>query len=103
MPAIRIYRNPSCERCAKIARFHKRFDWLHRLDVSTLTPKTGPLVPGEIVVEDIASGRIFQGFDAFAAIYRAVPAYLPIRALFVFPAFRNYIAREVSAGKLARG
>jgi hypothetical protein len=101
MSAIRIYRNPTCARCARIAHFHKLFDIFHRVEISTATPKSGPLIAGEIVVEDIVSGRISQGFEAFAAICRAIPFYYPIRLFFVFPAFRRAVAREISAGKLS--
>lgn len=100
MATLRIYRNPDCERCAKIARFHKRWDWRHRLEFSVLEPRSGPLVPGEVVVEEIATGQVLSGFPAFAAICRAIPAYLPFRLLFVFRGFRRYAAREISAGKI---
>jgi len=58
------------------------------------------LVPGEVVVEEIATGRFLSGFPAFAALCRAIPAYLPFRLFFVFPGFRRYVAREISAGKI---
>jgi len=58
------------------------------------------LALGEIAVEDLATGTMLFGFAAVAAICRAIPAYLPMRALFVFPAFRRYAAREASAGKI---
>ena len=100
MAKIRIYRSPDCARCAKIARFHKRLDWANRVELSVSTPRTGPLALGEIVVEDLSSGDMLVGFDAFAAICRAIPAYIPFRLLFGFRSFRRRVAREISGGKI---
>jgi len=100
MAKIRIYRNPDCARCAKIARFHKRLDWANRVELSVSTPRTGPLALGEIVVEDLSSGEMLVGFDAFAAICRAIPAYFPFRLLFGFHSFRQRVASEISGGKI---
>jgi hypothetical protein len=101
MPAhIRIYHNPHCERCARIGRFHRRFDLLNRIEISIEEPATGPLVPGEVVVEELATGRYHAGFPAYAAICRAIPLYCPVRLLFSIPVFRRHVAREISAGKI---
>ena len=61
MAKIRIYRNPQCKRCARIARFHKYFDWANRIELSVSEPKSGPLALGEIAVEDLATGTMLLG------------------------------------------
>src|SRR5258708_5121402 len=102
MTRIRIYRNPDCARCEKIARIHKRLDWANRIELSVSPPRTGPLTLGDIVVENLSSGEILIGFDAFAAICRAIPAYFLFRLLVFFRPFRRYVAREISGGKITQ-
>jgi len=75
-----------------VARF---FDWLDRVDFSTETPKTGPLRLGEVVVEDLSSGRMFKGVEGIEMVWRNIPAYAPLRLLLKIPAFRNLIERNV--------
>jgi hypothetical protein len=60
MKAILVYRNPDCAKCTRLARIHHRFDWLKRLEDTTEVPSTGPLRPGEIAVQDLASGENAQ-------------------------------------------
>ena len=96
---IRIYRNPDCVRCARISAVLKRLNWLRRADFSVQPPSSGALRLGEVVVEDLATGYILEGYAAFHTISRAIPAYLPLRILCVFPAVRGYFARQMSAGK----
>lgn len=96
MKAIRLYRHPACAKCAKISKVHQLFDWRDRLEISTATPKTGALRLGEIVIEDIPSGRVFRGADAFGLLCRNIPLYRPIGALLALPPFRRYIDKELS-------
>jgi hypothetical protein len=96
MKAIRVYRNPNCQRCAKFARLGHALDWRDRLETSTATPKTGLLRPGEIVVEELATGSFQRGAAALDLIARQIPLYAPIRFLLLFSFFRRYIERELS-------
>jgi hypothetical protein len=96
MKRIRVYRNPDCARCARFATAHRFLDWLDRVDASTDTPKTGPLRLGEVVVEDLATGRIIRGAQGIELIARNIPAYAPMRLLLKVPAFRRYVDKEVS-------
>ncbi|HYE58428.1 MAG TPA: hypothetical protein VD948_07965 [Rhodothermales bacterium] len=96
MPQIRIYRHPECARCARIARLHQALDWLGRIETSTATPPSGPLRKGEVVVEDLATGQIRRGAEAFALITRQVPLYAPLRLLLHMPAFRRYVELDMS-------
>lgn len=96
MKAIRLFRNPNCAKCARIARLHEKFDWRDRLEVSTETPRTGPLRMGEIVIEDLAAGTISHGAEAFNLLCRHIPLYAPFRLLVGIPVFRRYIDREMS-------
>jgi hypothetical protein len=91
---ITIYFNKDCARCQKIARCHKRFDWLNRLDTSTEIPRTGPPRLGEIVVEDARTGEISSGVDAVRRIFRQVPAYLPFLPLLWIPFFASRVDKE---------
>lgn len=72
------------------------FDWLDRVEPSTETPKTGPLRLGELVVEEIPSGRIVRGAEGIELIWRNVPAFAPFRLLFRVPSFRRKVEKEVS-------
>ena len=96
MKTIRVYRNPDCAKCARFAKAAEFLDWLHRVDASTQTPPTGPLRLGEVVVEDLSSGRILRGADGIELIFQNIPAYAILRPLFAVPAFRSYIDKEVS-------
>ena len=95
MKMIRVYHNPDCARCAKFARVHHFVDWLDRVDTSIKTPRTGPLRMGEVVVEELSSGRIVRGADGIELVSRHIPAYAPFRLLLKLPAFRRYVDREV--------
>jgi hypothetical protein len=96
MKRIRVYRNAQCAKCARFARTGHFFDWLDRMDVSTETPKTGPLRLGEVVVEDLSSGRILKGAEGIELIFRNIPAYAPFRLLLRVPSLRRYVEKEVS-------
>lgn len=95
MNDILIFRHPDCDRCARIARTHQRFDLFGRISNTTETPPTGPLQMGEIVIEDRASGELKRGIKAFRLIVRAIPFYAPIRLLLRLPQFRAFIEREM--------
>jgi hypothetical protein len=96
MKRIRVYRNAHCAKCAQFARAGLFFDWLDRLEASTETPKTGPLRLGEVIVEDLSSGRILKGAEGIDLIFRHIPAYVPFRPLLRVPSLRRYVEKEVS-------
>lgn len=98
MKTIRVYRNPDCRKCARYARVGQMLDWRDRLQTSTDAPKTGPLRPGEIIVEELASGTFYRGAAALDLIARQIPLYAPVRLLLQLPSFRRYIDRELSGG-----
>ncbi len=95
MTRIRIYRNPGCAKCARYARLHARLDWFGRVENSTAVPPTGPLTMGEVVVQEIGSGRIVQGAEAARRIAAAIPAYAPFRLLLKIPAVARAADREM--------
>jgi hypothetical protein len=96
MRQIRIYRHPDCSKCARYARVHQLLDWLHRVEVSTTTPQTGPLRLGEVVVEKLEDGRILRGTQAFEEICRRIPAYAPFLLLLRLPAVHAFAEREMT-------
>jgi hypothetical protein len=95
MKRITIYRNPDCARCAKIARTHKFFDWLGRVDCSTTMPKSGPLALGEIVVEDNRTGEITRGVNAVRKIFRQISAYWPLLPFLRIPSVAGKVEKDV--------
>ena len=95
MKAIRLYRNADCPQCARLARTHHRFDWLHRFEDSTDVSPLGPLKIGEIAVQDLASGVTLKGAACFRLLCKNIPAYWPMLPLLHFPPFRRYVEREV--------
>jgi hypothetical protein len=97
MKRITIYHHKDCAKCRKIARVHKALDWLGRVEISTGTPKTGPLQMGEIAVEDARTGETALGVDAVRAIARQVPAYTPLRPLLCIPAIARRVDQDVRA------
>jgi hypothetical protein len=95
MKRIRVYRNRDCARCARFAQAHRLLDWLGRVDVSTDTPRTGPLRLGEVVVEELPTGPVHRGADGIELIARNIPAYAPLLLLLKVPAIRRYVDQEV--------
>lgn len=95
MKRVLIYRHPDCERCARIARLHRLFDWLGRISTSTATPPGGPLVPGRIVVIDLVRHVRVRGVDAVALICRHVLPYWPMLVLLRIPAVRRKVAHDI--------
>ena len=95
MKRIRIYRNPGCAKCARYARMHERLDWFGRIENSTATPPTGPLAMGEVVVQQLATGRVFRGAEGLALICREIPAYAPMLLLLKLPVVRRAADKEM--------
>lgn len=85
MTRIRIYCNPDSADCLRRTRKYLLFDWLHRLVVSTSTPPGGPLAVGEVVVQDLDTGKLARGAAALDCIFRHVPLYMPMRLLLRIP------------------
>lgn len=96
MKKIRVYRNANCAKCARFAKAGLFFDWLDRLEESTEVPSTGPVRLGEVVVEDLSTGRLFKGAEGIDLIFRNIPAYMPFRLLLRVPPLRRYVEKEVS-------
>jgi len=94
MKRIVIYRHPECEKCARMARLHHLFDWFDRVAVVTTTPPTGPLQMGEIIVEDLPTGRFLAGAEGLNLICRQIPLYWLILPLLWIPAVRARADRE---------
>ena len=96
MRRIRIHRNPGCAKCARYACLHERLDWFGRVENSTAVPPTGPLAMGEVVVQDLRSGRVLQGVTAARRIAAEIPLYAPFRLLLRIPAIARAADREMS-------
>lgn len=97
MPRIRIHRHAGCAKCARYARMHNAANWLGRVETTTETPPGHPpLRMGQVVVSDIATGRLYHGVDAFEQMTRHLPLYRLARPLRHVPAFRRYIERELA-------
>lgn len=96
MKRIRIYRNPHCAKCARYARTHQRLDWFDRVELTAATPAGRvPLRMGEVVVEDLRDGSLYEGADGFGLIARHVPAYWPLLPLLRIPSLRARVDAEM--------
>src|SRR5262249_10534171 len=95
MRRLTVFHHPECRRCRRIARVHRFFDWLNRIETSTDTPPIGPLVPGQIAVLDHRTGETLQGIDAVRAVFPNIPAYIPLLPPLRVPAIAQKIDREV--------
>jgi hypothetical protein len=94
MKRIVIYRHPECRKCARMARVHRLIDWFSRVAVVTTTPPTGPLQMGEIIVEDLSTGRFLAGVEGLKFICRQIPLYWLVLPLLWIPAVRACADRE---------
>ncbi|HVK16879.1 MAG TPA: hypothetical protein VM533_08010 [Fimbriiglobus sp.] len=95
MRRITLFHHPDCDRCRRIARVHKIFDWLGRVRISTAIPPTGPLQPGEIAVRDDHTGETRQGVRAVRWIVGSIPAYWPVWPLLYLPPVARRVERTV--------
>jgi hypothetical protein len=96
MQTLRFYIHPECERCRRLSRFHRRFDWLRRIEHTTRTPAGGELKPGQVAAEDIASGEYFHGYRAIQALCRNIPLYRIFLPLFWLKPVQRKLDRELS-------
>ena len=94
MKRIAIFHNRQCDRCRRIARTHKLFDWRNFIEIRTEVPKTGALQLGEIAVEDLRTGEITKGVEAVRSIARQVPLYFPLRVLSYLPPVARYLDKQ---------
>ena len=94
MKRIVIFHNRQCDKCRRIARTHKFFDWLDRIEVCTAEPSTGPLQLGEIAVEELRTGEIAKGVEAVRSIARQIPLYFPLRVLAYVPPVAKYLDKQ---------
>jgi hypothetical protein len=99
MRTLRLHYHPGCPRCAVKARVLPRFDWLRRVEFTTEPPRTGPLLPGQIAIEERPTGRIVHGAAAVALLARHVPLYFLLRPLLWLPAFRRWVDRRLGRGR----
>ena len=89
---ITIFRHPDCERCARMARFHHRFDWLHRIEDTTVTPPGhDPVAIGQILVQRQPSGPLLEGIEAVREIFRQIPLYWLCLPLLYLPPIASRI------------
>ena len=95
MKTVRVYRNPDCPKCAAYAAWHRRFDWLDRVEITTSVPPGGTLAMGEVVVADLRDGSIHHGADGFSVLARQVPMYWPLLPLLHVPAIRRRVDRDM--------
>lgn len=96
MKTLRFYTHSDCERCRRLVRFHRRFDWFGRLEHSTATPACGELQIGQVVAQDIASGEFFRGYRAIQALCRTIPVYRILLPLFRLRSVREKLDLQLA-------
>lgn len=94
MKKIRLFHNPACPDCVRLAKLTRRLDWLGRVEVSTDIPLSGPLELGEIAVQDLRSGQIFLGVEATKAVCWQIPVYFFYGVLLQVPFIARRAARK---------
>jgi hypothetical protein len=95
MPRVTLHRHPECERCRRIARVHRTFNWLGRVAFSTEPPPAGALRPGQIALVVGRTGEELRGVQAVRALARQIPAYWPLLPLLHLPPVARSIDREL--------
>lgn len=95
MKRICIHRHPACPRCARLAAWHQRLDWLDRVaDSTTAPPGRPPVRLGEIAVHELRSGTVLEGVQAVRAIARQVPLYWMLLPLLRLPPISRRVEAE---------
>lgn len=51
---------------------------------------------GEIIVEELSTGRIFRGYRAFDQLCRHIPLYAPARLFLFLPFIQQWLDRRLS-------
>ena len=95
MTRVTLYRHPECERCRRIGRVHRFFNWLGRVGFSTEPPPGGALRPGQIALVVHSSGEELRGVQAVRALARQIPAYWVLLPLLHLPPVARAIDRSL--------
>jgi hypothetical protein len=92
MKKIKLFYNANCGHCARLAERTRKLDWFNNVDLSTETPPSGALPPGEIAVLQYQSGQYHSGPDATRQVCMQIPLYMPYALLLRVPMIKRLIA-----------
>ena len=91
---IRLYFNENCPACVRQAGRTVRMDWLHRVELRTDQSPLGEVPPGEIVVVEKRTKRIFTGIFATRKVCLQVPLLLPYGLVLYLPPILKIAGRR---------
>jgi hypothetical protein len=94
MNKLTLFYNPSCNDCEKLARITTKLDWLNCVSISTATPLSGVLSPGEIAILEHSSGKYFTGVYATRKVSLNVPAYYLYGLLLFIPFIKKIVSKN---------
>ena len=89
--SITLHYNATCGDCARKAQRTSRLDWLNRVRVSTEESPIGQVPPGELVVVENATQKVYTGVYAIRMICLQVPMYFIYGLVLFIPPIRNIV------------
>ncbi len=87
-----LHYNSSCRKCVRLAKRTTRLDWLNRFQVTTEPSPIGIPKPGEIVVVDNKSARLYSGVYATRIVCLNLPVYFVLGLFLLVPSILRLIA-----------
>jgi hypothetical protein len=94
MPKYRLYYCADCSVCKKRAGMAAKLNWLRRVEFSTSNPASGPLKPGQVVLENLRTGRLYHGDDVMPKMSLQIPLLFPIGLLMSLPGVGRLMGRD---------
>lgn len=91
---IRLYYNPNCPTCVRLAARTSRLDWLDRVELRTDESPLGHVPAGEIVVVEKETGGMFTGVFATRKVCLQVPLFLPYGLMLFLPPVLKLAGRK---------
>lgn len=82
---IRLYYNPNCPDCVRLAALTRRLDWLDRVELRADKSPLGDVPVGEIVVVEKETGGMFSGIFAIRKACLQIPLFLPYGLILFLP------------------
>lgn len=94
MYKVKVYYNKNCKKCNIHAQRIRTFDLFGWVETTTDVPKEGPIDQGEILVEDISSGKTYRNLSGARYYFRFIPIYWLFLPILYLPNAENLFFKK---------